>query len=356
MAQLNRRHLLAIGLAGGTLATANVLVNIPAAHASFYFEDVPSTHPFRREIDWMYSQGISTGWTDPVRTYRRYYRPYENVARDVMAAFLYRFSGSPAYTAPARSPFRDVRPGDNFYKEICWLRQTGITTGWPDGTFRPFWSVNRDAMAAFLYRLAGSPRYTPHKRTPFRDVPVNAPFYKEICWMRDTGISTGYEDGTYRPLEPVKRDAMAAFLYRYSQNHNVLWPWKVTSKDIDRYSALIRDIVTSGGHTYRASPYVYMQVGYTSTASFIVPKNAAVFTCNLGLNINENAVIDVKILVDGRQVFKNTVNHGGNVPVRVDVRGKSSVHVVATGIRKINSSSYNNTGGLVMGNASFDRE
>ena len=35
-----------------------------------------------------------------------------------------------------------------------------IATGYPDGTFRPWNSVNRDAMAAFMYRLAGEPEVT----------------------------------------------------------------------------------------------------------------------------------------------------------------------------------------------------
>ena len=33
--------------------------------------------------------------------------------------------------------------------------------------------------------------------------------------MKSGGISTDWSDGTYRPLQSVKRDAMAAFLQRY---------------------------------------------------------------------------------------------------------------------------------------------
>jgi hypothetical protein len=32
--------------------------------------------------------------------------------------------------------------------------------------------------------------------------------------MKDAGITTGYPDGTYRPENPVKRSEMAAFIYR----------------------------------------------------------------------------------------------------------------------------------------------
>jgi hypothetical protein len=48
----------------------------------------------------------------------------------------------------------------------------------------------------------------------FSDVPESHPFYEEIEWMAATGISEGYPDGTYRPTEPVTRQAMSAFMQR----------------------------------------------------------------------------------------------------------------------------------------------
>ena len=172
------------------------------------FIDVPAGTQFRNEISWLAKQRITNGWDDGT------YRPLANINRDAMAAFLYRAAGSPAYNPPARSPFRDVSTTQQFYKEIAWVHAKGISTGYPDGTYRPFASVNRDAMAAFLYRAAGSPAYNPPARSPFRDVKPGQQFYKEMSWVAARGISTGWNDGTYRALEPVKRDAMAAFLYR----------------------------------------------------------------------------------------------------------------------------------------------
>ncbi|PWD52542.1 hypothetical protein C8046_12825 [Serinibacter arcticus] len=73
-----------------------------------------------------------------------------------MAAFLYRMADSPSFTGPVVSPFTDVAPSTQFYKEITWLVSEGIATGWVgnDGTaeYRPVSPINRDAMAAFLYR------------------------------------------------------------------------------------------------------------------------------------------------------------------------------------------------------------
>ena len=80
-----------------------------------------------------------------------------------MAAFLYRFADREGKVddtpAPATSPFADVATSNQFYAEIAWLAQNEIATGWVgpgnDGStiFRPLSPVNRDAMAAFMYRL-----------------------------------------------------------------------------------------------------------------------------------------------------------------------------------------------------------
>jgi len=205
---------------GTRLASAVTPAAAPAPAPTF--TDVAVDNQFYKEISWLSSAGISTGWVagDGTRTYG----PLLPVNRDAMAAFMYRLSGKPVFTPPAVSPFRDVATDNQFYKEITWLASTGVTTGWvePDGTktYRPLQSVNRDAMAAFMYRLAGKPAFTPPAVSPFRDVATDNQFYKEITWLASTGITNGWTapDGskTYAPLQAVNRDAMAAFMYRYN--------------------------------------------------------------------------------------------------------------------------------------------
>ncbi|WP_199241643.1 S-layer homology domain-containing protein, partial [Serinibacter arcticus] len=85
--------------------------------------------------------------------------------------------------------------------------------------FRPLEPINRDAMAAFLYRMAEEPEFTAPTTSPFTDITPATQFYAEITWLASEGISTGWlgNDGTaiYRPTTPINRDAMAAFLHRY---------------------------------------------------------------------------------------------------------------------------------------------
>ena len=143
------------------------------------------------------------------------FHPLESIERGAMAAYLYRLAGSPEFEAPAESPFSDVPTTHPFYKEIAWLKATGITTGWEDGTFRPEESINREAMAVFFYRAAGSPEV--RQKATFTDVSGN-PFAKEISWFQFSKLSTGWPDSTFRPHDSVKRDAMAAYMMRYMGN------------------------------------------------------------------------------------------------------------------------------------------
>jgi len=186
------------------------LVSASSAAAAPSFSDVPQGAPFAKEIEWLAGQGISTGYSDGT------FRPHLPITRDAMAAFMYRLAGEPAFTAPAKSPFRDVTPRTKFYKEITWLAKRGISTGYADGTYRPFEPVKRDAMAAFLYRLAGKPSYTAPRWSPFADISPTSKFYKEMTWLAQTGISRGWSsNNTYRPQWNIARDAMAAFMYRF---------------------------------------------------------------------------------------------------------------------------------------------
>ncbi len=189
----------------------------------YVFADVPPGTQFYDEINWLYEQGIATGWVASNGT--RNYQPLSSINRDAMAAFIYRYAGSPAYTPLATSPFTDIGPGEEFYTEISWMYEMGYATGWqePDGsrTYRPLTSINRDAMAAFLYRYAGSPNYTLPVGSPFTDIGPADNFFLEVSWLAGQGISTGWvaSDGTasFKPVQPVARDAMAAFLYRFDQ-------------------------------------------------------------------------------------------------------------------------------------------
>ncbi len=218
LAEANARS---VATAVGRNTDIGTLSYATASQGTRGFDDVPLGAQFQDEIQWLADKGISTGWE---ANGSRTYQPLSPVNRDAMAAFMYRLAGKPDFTAPAVTPFKDLPVGTQFFKEITWLADKGISTGWVEAdkskTYRPLQPVNRDAMAAFMYRLAGEPEFTAPTVSPFVDVPVGAQFYKEITWLAAQGISTGWAEAgnakSFRPLQPVNRDAMAAFMFRYN--------------------------------------------------------------------------------------------------------------------------------------------
>lgn len=109
--------------------------------------------------------------------------------------------------------FRDVPVGMQFETDMRWLAARGVSTGWPDATYRPLQPITREAMAAFIYRLSGSPDYVMPEKAPFTDLATTG-FSREIAWLAATGVTTGWPDGTFRPSQPISREAMAAFVHR----------------------------------------------------------------------------------------------------------------------------------------------
>jgi len=227
-----------------------VSVSSPAHAEDPVFTDVPVDHPYYKEIAWMKSSGISTGWDDGT------YRPSEQVDRDAMAAFFYRYLESPPFTAPTQSPFTDITSSTQFYKEMAWMKSSGISTGWPDGTYRPWNQTDRDAMAAFMYRVAGQPTYTAPSVSLFYDVDPSVQFYKEMSWVYQKGIANNADDGTFDPWTPVTREMMAVFMYNLANPSDVAiqsvgLPGGVVGS---QYSAVLR---ASGG----ALPFTWSATG-----------------------------------------------------------------------------------------------
>jgi hypothetical protein len=194
-----------------TAAGLAVATSGPAAAAPTGFNDVPNSQPFYGDISWLVGKGITKGYPDGG------FHPDASVSRQAMAAFLYRFSGASA-AACTQPPFPDVAASSQFCTEIAWLADQKVTGGYPDKNFHPANSVTRQAMAAFLYRLAHNGADAPacSGKGPFADVAATDQFCGAITWLAGQDITGGYADGGFHPAEPVTRQAMAAFLHRFA--------------------------------------------------------------------------------------------------------------------------------------------
>ncbi|MEE1159375.1 MAG: S-layer homology domain-containing protein [Atopobiaceae bacterium] len=189
------------------------------------FTDVSEQTAHAGDISWLASTGISEGWKHDDG--RAEFRPYAQVARADMAAFLFRLARNwglvdDSWVPTGSKSFTDVNEQTAHYREIVWLAESGISEGWKhkDGTaeFRPYESVARADMAAFIARLHLLSGGTAGGQGNFTDVSNKTAHAVEIRWLAAAGISEGWkhDDGTaeFRPYAFVARADMAAFLHR----------------------------------------------------------------------------------------------------------------------------------------------
>jgi hypothetical protein len=186
-------------------------LDLPNATKDYFTDD--ETSIFEADINRLAEAGITTGCTSATT-----YCPTQTVTRGQMAAYLYRYAhdGADAGQCSGTAPYPDVKAGSAFCGDVAWLKQTGITGGFPDGSYRPGLVVTRGQMAAYLYRFVhdGSDAGACAGGSPYSDVTAGSSFCGDIAWLKTVGVTTGYPDGTYRPGSPVTRGQMAAYLHR----------------------------------------------------------------------------------------------------------------------------------------------
>jgi spore germination protein YaaH len=106
-------------------------------------------------------------------------------------------------------PFTDIDDSP-FWREIAWLYEAGISGGCGDGRFCPESGIRRGEMASFLVRALDLP-------------PTSTDYYTDdgssvhegaINRLAAAGITFGCASGRFCPDGPVRRDEMASFLVR----------------------------------------------------------------------------------------------------------------------------------------------
>ncbi len=86
--------------------------------------------------------------------------------------------------------------------------------GMGKGKFEPDTTLNRAMVATVLYRLSGD---KVSATNAFPDVPANEWYGEAVAWAQQKGIVTGFEDGTFRPMEDQPSGHVALMLQRYAK-------------------------------------------------------------------------------------------------------------------------------------------
>ena len=163
-------------------------------------------HWAEEAVDWAFTTGI----TDGCPTLEALTCPELAVSRDEMARFLWRFRDTPLATVEAS--FDDVSASASYGSAVDWLAEVGITLGCTATTYCPTGRVTRAEMAAFLWRLEGSPEGS--APAGFGDVSTDSFAGSAIDWLLASGTTTGCTEISYCPQDLVTRAEMFTFLKR----------------------------------------------------------------------------------------------------------------------------------------------
>lgn len=101
-------------------------------------------------------------------------------------------------------------------EEILAAARLGLLEGTGGGKFSPGLSMNRAMLMAVLCRLDGG-EAPAEAGSLYSDVAPDSWYAPYVSWASVSGVGQGMGSGTFRPLNPITREQLAVFLYRFTQ-------------------------------------------------------------------------------------------------------------------------------------------
>ena len=100
----------------------------------------------------------------------------------------------------------DAQPDHKFYNEIMSLAALGVVSGYGDGTFKPDASIKRGQAVKLLVQAFNIPLVS-SKEPRFSDVPGSSRYYTYVEAAYNSGLVSGYKDGTFKPDQTITQGA-----------------------------------------------------------------------------------------------------------------------------------------------------
>ena len=174
------------------------------------FDDVDADAWYHDVVDWAVEEGLLSGYADGTLG------PDGTLSRAQLATVLWRQAGEPE--AKNDASFADCDPEAFYAEAVAWADEQGIVEGYGDGTnFGPEDPVTREQLATILWRMAGEPegkgdlaKYPDGDEVADYAVPA-------LEWAVDTGVLSGFGDGSLAPGGVLSRAMLAAMLQRMAE-------------------------------------------------------------------------------------------------------------------------------------------
>jgi hypothetical protein len=196
------------------------------------FRDVLPGHWAFEYIEWVYCQGIASGYSCGVGCLE--FRPDASTTRGQIVKMVVLAAGFPLILPPGAPHFADVGPTDPFYLYAEVAVAHGLVQGYGCGGpgepcdpqqrpyYRPANYVTRAQLAKVIVLAAGLTLIAP-PTPPFVDVPADNWAYRYTATAAEHGIVTGYNCGGpgepcpgiyFRPVNEATRAQLSKMLFQ----------------------------------------------------------------------------------------------------------------------------------------------
>ncbi len=131
------------------------------------------------------------------------------ITREEAASILYNLTGE---VEPVSSHFSDLTPENWSYNAVNSLKEQGIIGGFEDGTFRPHEEINRAEFCWMIYSFLVKKGLSPDIEYVEYPDTEGLPAAQAIGVLSNLNIVSGYDDGTFKPYNPVTRGEAAKII------------------------------------------------------------------------------------------------------------------------------------------------
>lgn len=115
-----------------------------------------------------------------------------------------------AAQADYKTPFKDISKTHVYYEILHQMRDQGIITGYDDGTFKPDTKISRQHAAVLIERATSLTSKVPFKQ--YNDIPKTYPYFDAIQRLQQTGVIKADAKGNFNPTKNLTRGEMALIL------------------------------------------------------------------------------------------------------------------------------------------------
>ena len=186
---------------------------LPAAAASAYFKDVPSSSWFYSNVKTAYEQNLMVGVSDTE------FQPQGTLTRAMFVTILGRVAKVKTADYQGTSHFDDVPKGNWYEPYVAWAQSKAVTSGIGGNKFAPNTPVTREQMATMIVRYVKNSSLTiPNAATPaapFKDAAQVSGWAEDgVEFMRLTGLIIGDNNGNFNPKKTATRAEAATVFVR----------------------------------------------------------------------------------------------------------------------------------------------